>query len=93
MSFDHHFYCFYYCSKLRKFVNLYVLTNLAITVGIVNQTTTETLFTIVKDNCLSWCDGALRFCKDNLCLVSFDMDGHLRIRLTVAVILLIGILA
>ena len=59
MSFDHHFYCFYYCSKLRKFVNLNVLTNLAVTVGIINQTATETLFTVVKDNCLSWCNGAL----------------------------------
>ena len=57
---------------------------MSIAVGIVNQTATETLFTIVKDNCLSWCDGTLRFRKDDLCLVSFDMDGHLRIRLTIA---------
>ncbi len=29
-------------------------------------------------------DGALRFRKDNFCLISFDMYCHLRIRLTVA---------
>ncbi len=41
-------YCFYYCSKFRKFVNLNVLTNLSIAVGIVNQTATQTLFAIKR---------------------------------------------